>query len=231
MASSKGSSIFINSKKNDIFEIKKVKTTGQYSTKEFNDELLGKIIPFGEYEKIIGKLNEILFQSEQYKKKNDIVKLDKKYYYMSYLAFAFGIGYIIALFFVSRAKNNKIYIILSTICLLISTSIIFAISFYNFFRKIKEFQSLNVVVQEMMEDYLTELNKLSTNIRKEGAQKIVFKYLPESGGKIQIIISKSKDFWTANQNMSIRTEELEKLNNNINNENNSVRSDKQLLKS
>ena len=30
-----------------------------------------KIIPFGEYEKIIGKLNEILFESEQYKRKND----------------------------------------------------------------------------------------------------------------------------------------------------------------
>lgn len=231
MASSKGSSIFVNSKKNDIFEIKKIKSTGQYSTKEFNNELLGKIIPFGEYEKIIGKLNEILFQSEQYKKKNDIVKLDKKYYYISYLAFAFGIGYIIALFFVSRTKNNKIYILLSTICLLISTSIIFAIFFYNFFRKIKEFQSLKGVVQDMMEDYLTELNKLSTNTRKEVAQKIIFKYLPESGGKIQIIISKSKDLWTANQNMSVRTDELEKLNNNINNENNSVRSDKQLLKS
>ena len=231
MASSKASSIYVNSKKSDIFEIKKIKNTGQYSTKDFNSELLGKIIPFGEYEKIIGKLNEILFESEQYKRKNDIVKLDKKYYYISYLAFVFGFGYIIALYFVSLTKNNKIYILLSTICLLISTSIIFAISFYNFCRKIKEFQSLKDIVQDMMEDYLTELNKLSDNLKKEGSsQKIAFKYLPESGGKIQIIISKSKELWTVNQNMSVRMDEMEKLNNNIN-ENNSVRSDKQLLKS
>lgn len=231
MASSKGSSIYVNSKKSDIFEIKKIKNTGQYSTKDFNNELLGKIIPFGEYEKIIGKLNEILFESEQYKRKNDIVKLDKKYYYISYLAFVFGFGYIIALYFVSRTKNNKIYILLSTICLLISTSIIFAISFYNFCRKIKEFQSLKDIVQDMMEDYLTELNKLGDNLKKEGSsQKIAFKYLPESGGKIQIIISKTKELWTVNPNMSVRIDEMEKLNNNIN-ENNSVRSDKQLLKS
>ena len=90
-----------------------------------------------------------------------------------------------------------------------------------------EFQSLTAKSTEK----LKLMQENVDNLKKEGSsQKIAFKYLPESGGKIQIIISKSKELWTVNQNMSVRMDEMEKLNNNIN-ENNSVRSDKQLLKS
>ena len=170
---SKGSTIWYKSKNRDIVEIKKLAKTGQYSKKDFNN-IIGKVIHYEDFSNIVDNLNQILYDSHIIKHNNDMVKLNPKLYYISYISFALGVGYAVCLYLTSTKKNNKLYILISTICLLLSTAIIFGISFYNFCRKIKAYKTIEEIIKENIEFYLGELNDLSENNKNDEIRKKVF---------------------------------------------------------
>ena len=225
---SKGSTIWYKSKNREIVEIKKLSKTGQYSKKDFND-IIGKVIHYEDFSNIVDNLNQILYDSHIIKQNNDKVQLNPKLYYISYISFALGLGYALCLYLTSTKKNNKLYILIATICLLLCTAIIFGISFYNFCRKIKAYKTIEEIVKENIEYYLGELNDLSENNKNdEIRRKVFFKYRPENG-YVQILIFKPKDLLSSHYGFGLSENDKLKNDNEPLKENSSQRSNQKIL--
>lgn len=158
-----------NNDNDNLVIIKTKNETYSLEKDKYNEELLGDIITKNTFNEIIDSATRVMGQSWIKKRANDQITIPKTVIVLSVIAILLTITYIITLYLSTTVEDGTALFIVSIICISISTIIVFSLSFYNFFRKIGKFQSLNTIIKE-------DLDSLFGNLNSQYSGKLNFFY-------------------------------------------------------
>jgi len=135
----------------------------------YREDYLNHIIEKNEYENILVNASKIMGNSWVKKRINDQIKLPKNVIILSIISIVLVIIYMILLYLSIFSENGKVMIIISIVCVTISSMIALGLSIYNISRKLGKFKSLEQIIKVDLDGYLKEINK-----KYEG--RLVFSY-------------------------------------------------------
>jgi hypothetical protein len=150
----------------------------QFKRNTYNEKLLREIIVQDEYDKIVNKASKIMANAILKKKVND------KFEISLLNQFFFVINVILLILFIltfyysqTRSKYENLFYP-SIIFLVLSIAITFLRSFYNFFRKTRDYQTVDEIIQNDLDDYFKNINQFYSNNLRNKTGSIEFRFIP-----------------------------------------------------